>query len=131
MKAVKITRLGEGNKVAYNAAGERFFIPNSLRAEIKVGLHAIVNDETFDSRTKTDDQGQPVIENGQPVIEKCEPWTRTSVTMVGTKEIILSAKAESSILDIEEAAFVAQATTQVKETYKLSDEQFAKLQAAL
>lgn len=131
MKAVKITRLGEGNKVAYNAAGERFFIPNNLRTEVKIGQHAIVNEEWFDSRTKTDDQGNPILENNQPVIEKCERWSRTSVTMVGDKGAILEAKAESSVLDLEEKAFVAAATAKVKDTYKLTDDQFAKLQAAL
>lgn len=121
MKVIAIASVGEETKVAYNAAGERFFVPTALRETVKPGGFAIVADKTFTSRTD---------ENGDVV--PCEPWTRTDITFFNAdKTVVIRTKAESALLEVEEAAIVAAERVKIAKTYQLDDKLMKELEEAL
>lgn len=118
MKSIKVATLGKDNKVAYNAAGEQFFVPEPLRTAITTASFAIVISKSFTS--KTDDvEGSPTYGKVIP----CDEWTRQQLSFIGTKDEVLQAKAESTLLDREESAFIAQETKKLESKYKVEDMQ--------
>lgn len=86
--------------------------------ELKKGAFVIYN-ETM----QTQDGEGNVLETPRPVNVIGSIWDK--------KEDALAAKAESALLEVEERAYVANATAKVKESYKLTDQQFEKLMNAI
>lgn len=113
MRKLVIARLGTDNKVAYDAAGNRFFVPDSLRSEIKIGMFASTIVETFNNRTN--DKGE---------LEECDPWQRESISVVNAdKKAFLNIVTGDMLLDAEAKLHVANETKQMAETYGLSAEE--------
>lgn len=116
MKLINIATLGEGNKVCYDAAGNRYFIPEVMRKSAKAGEYAIVNQKTFTSRTNSEEGHENFGK-----IEACAPWTREDITFIGDKETAIKTKAASRLLEAEEDAYVAQETALLQKTYNVKD----------
>ena len=115
MKTIKIASLGEGNKSAYDAAGNRYFVPNRFRTNAKNGDTVLIVEKSFSSRT-----------NDAGVVEACAPWTRSEVTFCGSFAEAAIAKNEAAINAGLEAAIVAKEVKKLAKEYSLD----AELEAA-
>lgn len=104
----QIASLSEGNKSAYDAAGNRYFLPERFRKNAKVGDFCIVKEQTFKHRTKIDPAtGAPVLgADGKPVMEDVAEWTRQDVTFVGTQKDMVIAASETKIIAATSDAIV-------------------------
>ena len=122
MKLVVLAAIATSGKVAYNVAGEKFFIPEALRKTAEVGKCAIVIEKSFTQKASVDTEGVPTGE-----FEECEKWTRNDVTFIGNKAEALAAKTESALMEVEEEAFINQAKANITKNYKLADAQASEL----
>lgn len=95
----RIASLGTGNASAYDAAGNRYFLPARFRQTAKVGDYVLVIENSFDKSTERDATGQIVLNaDGTPkLIDK--PFKRWDVTFVGSLQEMAEASAEDKILD--------------------------------
>ena len=111
MKLLNVATLGTENKVFYDAAGNMYSVVKPLRATIKVGDTVIVNEKTFTSRTNPTTQQ----------IEECAPWTKQVATFAGTRAAAIAAKNESALIGLEEEAYLAEQTKEVRKKFNLAD----------
>lgn len=116
MKLVKVAQLGTDNKTFKTVSGARFFVPDSFRKTITPASYAIIITETFTSRTKTDENGAVVMHDGKAVLEEVAPWTRETVSFIGSKQEAVSAYSEPRLLELEADAFVKQASDKIATT---------------
>lgn len=109
----QIVRLGEGNKVAYDITGKRYFIPEGMRTNIKVGDYCTAITEEFSSRTN--DKGE---------LEACEPWQRVSVGFHHSdRKEFLKLSSGAEILAAESKLVVAAEMQNIAKEYNLTPEQ--------
>lgn len=122
MKTIKIASLPEGNSVAYDATNVRHFVPKRFRDTIKVGDYMLVHDETFSSRTELNEDGTIKLDaKGQPSVVACEPWTRSTATMIGDFKSLTIAKREDTINAGLEDNIVNAAIADLKKEFSLEE----------
>ncbi len=120
----KIASISENKKNATNGAGKRFFIPEPLRATIKVGDYMLIGIRTFTSH-KDPTTGEMV---------PCAPWDREDVTFAGSKDDALGFVTESDVLALEAQGVIKATAERLGVTMKpiaLTAEEQARFAAAI
>lgn len=99
MQQLKIASLGQGNKTAYDAKGNRYFVPERFRSLVKTGEYMLVDTKHFAQSADRNADGTPKLNaDGTPVLID-KPFDRTEITMVGDFKVTTLALKEDVVND--------------------------------